>query len=81
MAQGFKTVQEKTLNYTRTKFVECADGIRRSVEIDTKDYRVTLLVDADAILRNLGPRAINNKAGKTRYMHGALIVEAKAVQS
>ncbi len=40
-----------------------------------REVKVTVYVDMAEIARTLGQRAAKNKAGRARFMHGAVIVE------
>jgi len=34
-----------------------------------------LTIDLEAIARQIGPRALNNKTGKASFLHGALVLK------
>lgn len=39
-----------------------------------EDADATVEVDVDAILRNIGPQALGNRSGVSKFMHGAVVV-------
>ena len=45
-------------------------------EIGTKAVKITVYVDMAQIACDLGARAAHNKSGRSRYMKGAVIIEA-----
>lgn len=45
-------------------------------KIVRKPLKITLTIDEGEIMRQLGGKAYANKSGRTRALHGAVIVES-----
>lgn len=54
-------------------------GIRQRALVGEATVEITLTVDLDGIVAELGDRAWNNKSKRARFMHGLIVVEARKI--
>lgn len=50
-----------------------------TVKVGEDEVEVTVTVDLDAIIYRLGDRAWHNRSGRSRFLHGCVIVEARKI--
>lgn len=52
----------------------------KTVKVGEDEVEVTLTVDLDAIVYQIGDRAWHNKSGRAKFMKGAVFVEARKIR-
>lgn len=65
-----------TVTYTPSYWQEDGNGGGHRVYEEPQKRQVRLFIDMDAIVKQLGQRALKSKSGRAKYLSGAVIVSA-----